>query len=127
MKYHQLFIHFENNPETLAAVTTLMGVEPMPNSPSVVSPDVHDTWWYMVSTDEAAESFDFINVFLDLLEDKYEALAALGIQRTDIQFWLVYEYTHQCAMEFRPQAMQRLGASGIALNIDCYEVKEAKS
>ncbi|TGE28956.1 hypothetical protein [Hymenobacter metallicola] len=122
MKYHQLFIDC-NSPETYAAVTLLLGVEPLVNRPSKWSPNVNETWHFQVETSDQDPPFDFINTFLDLLEGNYDALAALGIQRTNILFWLVYEYDQQCAMEFYPLEMERLGKNGIHLNIDCYPTK----
>lgn len=64
---------------------------------------------------------DFINVLLDILEPNFSKLKVLGIEKHDILLWLVYEYQHQCAMSFHPEEMERLGKSGIALNIDCHE------
>ena len=122
MKYHKLFINFENSAETYAAITRLLGKTPIPNEPTKVSSDVHNIWFYRVDTNDDDEPFDFINAFLDILEGKYEALASLGIQREDILIWLVYEYDQQCAMEFHPQEMKRLGENGIHLNIDCYAI-----
>lgn len=50
-----------------------------------------------------------------------EALDAINISSADILFWLVYGYQAQCAMEFHPMELLRLGESGIHLNIDCFE------
>jgi hypothetical protein len=122
MKYHQLFIHFENSAETYAAVTTLLGKTPVLAEPSKFSSNIHDLWHYQVDTDEEDEPFHFIDAFLDILEGKYEALAALSVQREDITFWLIYEYKQQCAIEFPPIEMKRLGENGIHLNIDCYQI-----
>lgn len=121
MKYYQLYISFENSPETYAAVTQLLGKEPFPNQPSWFNANLYDSWFYQVEVADDDAPFDFITAFLDMLEGKYEALAALGISRSDILFWLVYEYDKQCALEFHPQEMKRLGENGIGLNIDCHQ------
>lgn len=80
-------------------------------------------WFYRVTEDEEGPSFDFINNFLDIIEPNYTELTKLGVTKDDILFWLVYEYDQQCAMEFHPQEMKRLGESGIGLNIDCHQRK----
>jgi hypothetical protein len=122
MKYHQLFIRFKNSAETYAAVTKLLGKTPIPAEPSKLSSNIYAQWHYQVDTNEGDEPFHFIYDFLDILEGNYEALAALGIQREDILFWLVYEYDEQCALEFHPQEMRRMGENGIHLNIDCHQM-----
>lgn len=123
MKYHNLFIHFEDELKTSQAVTTIMGVEPAEFPPSRYSSPMSSPWTHQVISQDEEPYFDFINVFLDLLEEKYPLLAAIGIQKSDILIWLVYEYDEQCSLSFSPQEMRRLGESGIALNIDCHKLK----
>ena len=93
-----------------------MGVEP-------VEAAEYGVWTYSVDIEDEAPYFDFVNVFLDLLEPRFEKLSEMGIAKDKIIFWLLYKYEHQCALGFGPQELQRLGASGIALNIDCWETK----
>ncbi len=121
MKYYNLYINFEDSFETYNAVTKIMGVIPAKNSPSKFRASLYDTWWYQVVEKESDSSFDFINVFLDLIEPNFNKLAELNIKKSDILIWLVYEYGKQCSMEFHPQEMKRLGESGIVFNIDCFE------
>ncbi|QIX62692.1 hypothetical protein HER32_16545 [Hymenobacter sp. BT18] len=103
-------------------MTALLGKTPTPKKTSKFSLNNYDLWHYQVDTSDEEEPFDFVNTFLDILEGKYDALVDLGIQRKDIIFWLVYEYDQQCAIEFHPQEMMRLGVNGIHLNVDCYRV-----
>lgn len=119
MKIYWLHIN-TNNEQTYNAVSTIMKVEPEPNEESWFNKNLYQTWSYKAVETEDDPVCDFIECFLNLLEDKYEVLAKHGIKRTDILFWLVYEYDQQCAMEFHPQQMKRLGENGIILNIDCH-------
>lgn len=79
-------------------------------------------WTYTVDTDDEEPYFDFINKFLDILEPKFNELNELGIDKSNITFWLLYEYDQQCGLEFHPQEMKRLGESGIVLCIDCWQL-----
>ena len=116
MKYYKLVIFTDGTKAVYQKITTILGVEP-------VQEDEYDVWTYIVEEQEESPSFDFINKFLDLLEPQFERLQAIGVTRDDLLFWLLYEYEHQCALGLSSQELQRLGASGIALNIDSWEVK----
>ncbi|NVO31693.1 hypothetical protein [Hymenobacter lapidiphilus] len=125
MKYHRIFIGYdEPSFDTFNAVSQLMGVEPEPWEKDWFSPEEPNSWSYLVFTDDDAPYFDFINVFLNLLEPKFAALLQLGITKDRISLTLAYLYKHQCALGFDAQEMLRLGASGIGLAIDCFEEKE---
>lgn len=124
MNYYNLYIHFEGSPKTCHAVSEILGVKPKQNTLTKFDTSLYNTWWYQVVRDDSEPPFDFINAFLDLVEPHFGELAKLGIDKNDIFFWRVYEYDKQCAMEFNPQEMKRLGESGISLNIDCFEIKE---
>lgn len=78
-------------------------------------------WTYSVETNDDEPYYDFINQFLDILEPNFGNLEKLGIKRDDISFWHLYEYDQQCAMEFMPKQMERLGRNGITLCIDCWQ------
>ena len=122
MKYYNLHIDFEPSWETYNAITRLLGVVPKKHERHRLDKSDHPSdWWYQMVEDDDESPVDFINVFLDLLEPNLAALEALGVMRENILFWLFYEYEHQCAMAFLPREMERLGKSGIALNIDCIE------
>jgi len=123
MKYHRLYIDTNGTIEIYNQITKVLGVQPTTFPPNKWNPNPFLLWAYCVDVHEEASSFDFINVFLDILEPKFNALELLGITKENILFWLVYKYDKQCAMEFHPQEMKRLGESGIALNIDCHEIK----
>ena len=118
-KLHDLIIFLEGSLETYHAVTLILEVTPYKSDK-----DDYTIWTYRVKTSSDDEYFDFINEFLDILENKYDALAALGIKRSNILFWLIYEYYGQCALGFSPQEMKRLGANGISLNVDCHQVAD---
>ncbi|WP_320052972.1 DUF4279 domain-containing protein [uncultured Acetobacteroides sp.] len=125
MKYHHLYIYIDDNIETYNKITDLLGVKPTKFEKYKTSkePDnKYDLWAYSVETEDEEPYFDFINKFLNILEPKFEDLKKLGVKKNDILFWLLYEYDQQCAMEFHPEEMKRLGESGIVLNIDCWQL-----
>ena len=127
MKYYQLFIDTENSAETFNSVTNLLGLKPTENETDKASTDRYSSWMYMVTENDTDPYFDFINSFLDILEPKFSELEKLGVTKDKILFWMLYEYDQQCAMEFQPQEMERLGQSGIHLNIDCWKLNVDES
>jgi hypothetical protein len=125
MKYYQLFIRFESSLQTYNAISEILKLKPTEDKPSKFSSEIPDLWFYRVEeNEEEGKSFDFINKFLEIIEPNYIELSKLGVTKKDILFWLVYEYDQQCALEFHPQEMLRLGESGIHLNIDCHKTKD---
>ncbi len=83
--------------------------------------DCSGGWIYSISS-KSEENLDFINVFLDLLEGKYEFLTKHGIYRESISIWMIYGYQDQCNLEFNPIDLKRLGQNNIALCISCYKI-----
>jgi|NOAtaT_6_FD_contig_123_81064_length_1879_multi_5_in_1_out_2_2 hypothetical protein len=75
------------------------------------------------------EDFDdipsFIDRFIDLLDGKYEQLAKVDIQRSDIIFWQYYAYDSQCNLEFTPKQLKKLGDNEIRLCISCWDVGDS--
>lgn len=118
--YDKLQIAFDPSVETFNKLTAIMGVQPNENF-SNFPDNIPSCWTYEVIDDKANEYFDFINVFLDLLETKYSDLEKLNINRSDISIWLLYEYDQQCNMEFDPQRLKRLGDNGITFCISCWD------
>ena len=123
MKYYQLFIETDNNPELYNHITKILCLQPTEDE-NYISKNKYLTWMYMVAESEDAPYFDFINNFLDILEPKFDELESIGITKDKILFWKLYEYDQQCGMEFHPQEIKRLGNSGIHLNIDCWQKNE---
>ena len=78
-------------------------------------------WGFEIVEKDDDESIDFIDYFLNILEDKYIELSSLDINRNDISIWLIYEYDNECNLEFIPQKLKQLGENGINLCISCYE------
>ncbi len=124
MKYYNLYIDLEKNSNAYHSVTEILGIKPTKKELKELDTNESNTWWHQIVENETDMPFGFINHFLDLIEPNLNKLAALGIKRSDILIWLVYEYDKQCSMEFNPQEMKRLGECGIAFNIDCFELKE---
>lgn len=77
--------------------------------------------WIFEVENSKEQYFDFINNFLDILENNYEKLNNIGVHKEDISIWLIYEYNDQCNLEFLPADMERLGKNGISLCVSCYE------
>ena len=124
MKYYNLHIDFEPSWKTYEKVTHILQLEPMPHEKSKFEQsDEPGLWTYQIKENEEEGNIDFINLFLNAIEPKFEQLQEIGIDKVNILFWLVYEYQHQCALGFDPQELSRLGESGIPLNIDCHETK----
>lgn len=124
MKYYRISIHTDSTAETYNRISNLLGVKPMEDTLNDNSNHHYNIWTFEKEDNENDDMpyFDFINNFLDLLEPRFEQLEMLGIKRADITFWHLYEYDQQCGMEFHPKEMKRLGASGIVLCIDCWQI-----
>lgn len=77
--------------------------------------------WNLVLVEKQEDPpIDFINYFLNLLEDKYERLQEIGIPKNYISIWRYYYCDEdQCNLEITPQEMSRLGKNGIVLCITC--------
>ncbi len=122
MKIYNLHIYFKPSWNTYNKITEILNVVPEKFEKSKF--DVSEKpsiWSFQLVEEEDEKNIDFINVFLDILEPNFPKLKTLGIEKKDILFWLIYEYQYQCAMEFHPQEMKRIGESGIGLNIDCFD------
>ena len=128
MKFYNLHVAFSvPSWNTYNEISRILGLVPTEHTKSNFDQsDEPSDWHYQIIEKDEDPTIDFINVFLDILEPNFEKLAQLGIGRDAILFWLVYEYSKQCAMEFHPDEMQRLGQSGICLNIDCFENNQRK-
>lgn len=81
----------------------------------------HVTWGLEIIEGEDDIGLDYIAYFLDLLEGNYEKLSLIGVERSDISIWLLYEYDQQCNMEFSPDNMKRMGDNGVVLCVSCWQ------
>lgn len=125
MKYYdKLQINFEPSVEIFNKLTTILDVKPTKKDFSNFPNDIPSTWTYEVIETKTDKYFDFINIFLDILETKYLELEKLNIKQNDITFWMFYEYDQQCNMEFDPIRLKRLGDNGITLCISCWDSGE---
>lgn len=82
--------------------------------------DLSRGWIFEVESSDTMY-FDYINEFLDILEGKYEKLEQIGIVKSDISIWLIYEFNQQCNFEFIPKDLKRLGENEITLCVSCFE------
>jgi hypothetical protein len=116
--YDSLQINFTPSIETYDSITEIIGVMPTDKD---FEDKISNTWTYEVIEEQNDPFYDFINKFLDLLEYKYDKLAEIGIKRSDISIWYLYEYDQQCNMEFDPTRLKRLGENGITLCVSCWD------
>ena len=119
--YDKLEISFNASVETFNKITEILGVKPTDTKFDDFPNGIPATWTYEVVEKDEDPYFDFINIFLDILETKYNLLEELNIQRDDITLWFLYEYDQQCNMEFDPVRLKRLGVNGIKLCISCWD------
>jgi len=119
--YDKLEISFIASVETFNKITEILEVNPTDTNFDNFPNGIPAIWTYEVVEKDEDPHFDFINVFLDLLETKYNLLEELNIQRSDITLWFLYEYDQQCNMEFDPVRLKRLGDNGITLCISCWD------
>jgi hypothetical protein len=118
--YDKLEISFEPSVDTFNQLTTILGVKPS-NDFTGFPDNIPSCWTHVAIDDKPDEYFDFINIFLDILDRKYSVLEKLNIKRSDISIWMLYEYDQQCNMEFDPKRLKRLGDNGITLCISCWD------
>jgi len=123
MKYYDLIIYTNNGKAQYNAITSLLEVNPVTEFIDELSADPYAVWTYRKEIGEFDNDEHTITNLLAIIESKFDQLAEIGIQKTDIIIWLLYEYRHQCAMEFHPDEMMKLAQLGISLNIDCWESK----
>jgi len=116
MKYYRLHIDSKSDFILYKKITQILNIEPAEEDD-----ETYSLWTYAYEEDENDSYYDFINKFLDIIEPNVSKLQEIGIYKEDITFWMVYEYEHQCGMEFHPQEMKRLGESGIVMCIDCFK------
>lgn len=102
-----------NSEQQTNKITDILGV--IPNNK-------HHIWGYELIEKCEDDYIDFINIFLDILQNKYQYLKELGIERGNIIIWMTYAYEHQCNLQFKPKDLKRLGDNGIKLCISCYDV-----
>ncbi|MCB9233233.1 MAG: hypothetical protein H6581_16370 [Bacteroidia bacterium] len=119
MKFYNLYISFDPSWDTYNSITRLLGRTPNDWIKSKFERAEEPSFWWLQLKEED-QDLNLIHEFLDLLEPNLNSLEKLGIKKSDILIWLVYEYQHQCAMEFKPDEMERMGKNGITLNVDCH-------
>ncbi len=86
--------------------------------------DNSDTSLWEWSIKEDLRPTDAFNAFLDLLEGKYDDLAKIGLQKSNISIWRYYEYDQECNLEISPEQMINLGSKGIVLCISCWQHRQ---
>lgn len=118
--YYKLEISFNGISNTFSKIGEILEVKPTVTNFDDVPNSIPATWTYEVVKKDEDPYFDFINIFLDLLETKYKLLKEFNIQRSDITLWFLYEYDQQCNMEFDPVRLKRLGDNSIRLCISAW-------
>jgi hypothetical protein len=83
--------------------------------------DELSSWWiHEIESDNK----DYIEYFLSILDDKYEQLKQIGIERDAIGVWIIYDYDAECNMEFSSNDMYKLGKEEIVLCISCMDIHD---
>lgn len=68
--------------------------------------------------EEESPKFTYaLKFFTDLIGDNLRELIEINVSLDMITFWYMYEYEHQCNMEFSPDITKRIGELGIVLCI----------
>lgn len=119
--FDQIQISFESSLDTYNAISNILDLPPSEKDFKYIKNDAPSTWTYEIIEEQNDPFYDFINKFMDILENKFDKLSELGINRSDITFWYLYEYDQQCNMEFDPIRLKRLGDNGIKLCISCWD------
>ena len=95
-----------------AAVTRVMGR---------ASSRATGSWARELHEEADDTSVPFAEIFLEELGGKFEELRTIGVGRSDITIWLLYEYEGQCNLEFSPAELARIGNAGLSFCISCWE------
>lgn len=89
---------------------------------TIESSSLEEDGWEMELIDrETDPPIDYVNIFLNILENKYKNLSDIGVERKNISVWIYYKYDQQCNMEFLPDEMKHLGENGIVLCVSCWQ------
>ena len=89
---------------------------------NITSDKENNHYWELCLVEEESDPFiDFVNIFLDVLDGKYDDLSQVGIERENIIIWRYYEYDQECNLEMSPEKMKKLGEQGISLCISCWQ------
>lgn len=78
--------------------------------------DYSNGWIYEIELNNLSY-IDAINVFLNILDNKYEELKKLEITKNDITFWILIENNGQSNIELDPEFMKNIGNTDVSLCI----------
>ncbi len=81
----------------------------------------YQTWGLEKIIDTNDTYVNYIDYFLKILKGKFDLLENIGIVKSDITIWMLYEYENQCNMEFEATDLKNLGDNGIKLCISCWK------
>ena len=79
------------------------------------------TGWMLTIEEDSPQFLDALGNFASLISSNLQKLNEVGIITDMITFWYLYEYEHQCNMEFWPDITKKIGDLGIVLCISCWE------
>lgn len=112
MKYSYV-LRINCNSNQSEDVTNLLSVIPTKST--------NNRWEFEIVQDNKSNYIDYIQIFIDMLENKYNKLEKIGVTRESIVIWIYYEYDQQCNMEFSPDSLKKIGSNGISLCISCWQ------
>lgn len=108
---YQYSLKIECDDKCMHDVTNILG------KPSKI---ISGCWELTLNEEDSDPPISFIEIFLDIIEDKFDFLAKVGISKSDVSIWMLYEYQNECNMEFEPSDLKRLGINEISLCISCW-------
>ena len=108
---YRLSIHLESADQS-TRIGNILGVQPSKAGGNIWELEVEET--------KDAAPIDFVDYFLSILGERFPELESIGIKRSHISMWLLYEYDGQCNLEFTPNQLKKLGERGICLCVSCW-------
>lgn len=85
------------------------------------SNDSSNVGWSLIVEENSPKFTSALHIFIELISANLQRLKEIGVSMDKVSFWYMYEYEHQCNMEFLPEVTRRIGELGIVLCISCWE------
>jgi hypothetical protein len=117
-KKYRMIIRFESRIEIYDSIQKILDIDPSESFENTSRVADNSDWTYEVIEYEGEPEFDFINEFLNILEDKYSRLEQLGITEKSIQFDCTYINEVETSLIFDKDSLIRLEEHDILLSVN---------
>jgi hypothetical protein len=117
-KKYRMIIRFESRIEIYDSIQKILDIDPSESFENTRRVADNSDWTYEVIEYEGEAEFDFINEFLNILEDKYSRLEELGITEKLIQFDCTYFNENEMSLTFNKDSLKRLDNHNILLSVN---------